>query len=64
MEYVYGRKYVTINKLNSKMSTPKTEEKKPKEPYTQERKKADRTFLIYALICLAVLIVSYYVSNS
>lgn len=29
-----------------------------------ERKKADRSFLIYALIFLAVLILSYFLSNS
>lgn len=55
---------ITNQKTNPDNNSYKNQEVNPKAPQFIERKEADRSFLIYALIFLAVLIVSYYLSNS
>ena len=55
---------ITNQKMNPDNNSYKNQEVNPKAPQFIERKEADRSFLIYALIFLAVLIVSYYLSNS
>lgn len=55
---------LVTNKRSTASQAENIEDLNAKQSHFIERKKSDRSFLIYALIFLAVLIFSYYMSNS